>query len=327
VSCFLRELEIYSGMDSIVIADNAAQTRAAARAVIIHMRSNFHKRGAIANLRRELARQKMQDTAVRDCFPTAIMDKVKKYIRFAMKLKTAGKIDKFQIINRRGQPVLQTGKRNGNYADYDGDVEDQDQVEPEKEKEEGAWTTVGKKGKKSGSTAATVQQHTDGAQALAEPAVVQPSRWAQQTEEDFPELGAIRKVSNRPSAPDRQRQQQSIDNSAQPQRKTSASTAGTHRREQQQQDDGRKPRSNHSSRGNSRHSSRQTSRDRDSARSDGRRRNSDSKGSRTASPLPFRSYFKGHVYNTDERPRHAVNDQDNGDNSDRFSHAQHHRKR
>jgi hypothetical protein len=254
------------------------------------------------------------------------MDKVKKYIQFAMKLKTAGKIDKFQIVNRRGQPVLQTGKRNGNYVDYDGDVEDQDQVEPEKEKEEGPWTTVGKKGKKSDSTAAAAQQHTDGAQAMAGPAVGQPSRWAQQTEEDFPELGAIRKVSSKSSAPDRQRQRQPIDNSAQPQKKTSTPTAGTHRREQQQ-DDGRKPRSNHSSTGNSRHSSRQTSRDRDPAHSNGRRRNSDSKGSRTASPLPFRSYFKGHVYNSDERPRHAVNDQDNGDNSDRLSHTQHHRKR
>ncbi len=101
VSCFLRELEIYSGMDSIVIADNKAQTRAAACAVIIHMRLNFHKRGAIGTLRWELARQKMPDTAVRDCFPTAIMDKVKKYIRFAMKLKTAGTIDKFQIVNRK----------------------------------------------------------------------------------------------------------------------------------------------------------------------------------------------------------------------------------
>jgi hypothetical protein len=111
VSCFLRELEIYSGMDSIVIADNAAQTRPAAIAVIIHMRSNFHKRGAMGTLRRELARQKMADTAVRDCFPTATMDKVKRYISFAMKLKASGTIDKFQIINRRGLPVLQTGKR------------------------------------------------------------------------------------------------------------------------------------------------------------------------------------------------------------------------
>jgi hypothetical protein len=327
VSCFLRELEIYSGMDSIVIADNAAQTRTAARAVIIHMRSNFHKRGAIATLRRELARQKMPDTAVRDCFPTAIMDKVKKYIRFAMKLKTAGKIDKFQIVNRKGQPILQTGKRNGNYADYAGDVEEQEQVEPEKEKEEGPWTTVGKKGKKTSPVAATAPQHMGGAQATAGTTDSQPSRWAQQTEEDFPELGAIQKVSSRQSAPDGQRQQHQTDNSAQRQRKMSASTAATNKRDQQQHDGGRQPRSNHSSRGNSRHSSRQTSRERGSTRNNSRRRNSDSKGSRTTSPLPFRSYFKGHVYNPEERPRPSVNKQDNGDNSDRLSHAQHHRKR
>jgi hypothetical protein len=54
VLCFLREREIYTGMDSIVITDNAAQTRPAARAVIIHMRSNFHKRAAMGILRREL---------------------------------------------------------------------------------------------------------------------------------------------------------------------------------------------------------------------------------------------------------------------------------
>jgi hypothetical protein len=107
VSCFLRELEIYSGMDNMVIADNAAQTRSEARAVIIHMRSNFHKRGAMGTLKRELARQKMADTAVRDCFPTTAMEKVKRYIRFAMKLKAAGTVDKFQIINRRGQPIPQ----------------------------------------------------------------------------------------------------------------------------------------------------------------------------------------------------------------------------
>jgi hypothetical protein len=30
-----------------------------------------------------------------------------------MKLKTSGAVDKFQIMNRRGQPILQTGMRNG----------------------------------------------------------------------------------------------------------------------------------------------------------------------------------------------------------------------
>jgi hypothetical protein len=42
VSVLLKEMGIYAGMDSIVLADNAAKTRQDARAVIIHMQSNFH---------------------------------------------------------------------------------------------------------------------------------------------------------------------------------------------------------------------------------------------------------------------------------------------
>jgi hypothetical protein len=80
----------------MVMADSAARTRTAARAVIIHMRSNFHKRGAMAILRRELARQRLADTAVRDCFPTKIMEKVKRYIRYAMKLKRSGPLTSFR---------------------------------------------------------------------------------------------------------------------------------------------------------------------------------------------------------------------------------------
>jgi hypothetical protein len=84
---FLKRLEIYTGMDSI--ADNAAQTRAAARTVIIHMRSNFHERGARAMLKRELAKQRLADTAVSDHFPTNTISKENKYIRFAMGLKAS----------------------------------------------------------------------------------------------------------------------------------------------------------------------------------------------------------------------------------------------
>ncbi len=72
-SCFLRKLGIYSGMDSIVIADNTARDRVSTRAVTINLRSNFHKRGTIATLKRKLAHQKLADT-VRDCFPIITMD-------------------------------------------------------------------------------------------------------------------------------------------------------------------------------------------------------------------------------------------------------------
>jgi hypothetical protein len=107
--CFLRKLEIYSGMDSIANADNAAQNRTSARVVIILMRSNFHKRGATAFLRRELARQRLADIAVRDWIPCKTKETGRQYICFAMHLKSAGTIENFQIMWRKGVPFLQTG--------------------------------------------------------------------------------------------------------------------------------------------------------------------------------------------------------------------------
>jgi hypothetical protein len=77
VSRLLRDMGLYAGMDSIVLADNAAKSRIEARAVIIHMQSSFHKRAAMVILRRELARQRLPGTTVRDCFPTIVMDEVK----------------------------------------------------------------------------------------------------------------------------------------------------------------------------------------------------------------------------------------------------------
>jgi hypothetical protein len=71
-----------------------------------------------------------------------------------------------QIINRRGQPVLQTGKRTGNYADYQGTIAEEDQDdEKDKEVDDGPWTTVGRKGKKIQAPAnAPSQQATNGHQ-------------------------------------------------------------------------------------------------------------------------------------------------------------------
>jgi hypothetical protein len=80
----------------------------------------------MCTLRRELARQKLTDTAIRVCFPTATVNKVKRYIRFAMRLMPAGATNKFQIVKRKGQPVLQTGMRKENYFNYQGVVENED---------------------------------------------------------------------------------------------------------------------------------------------------------------------------------------------------------
>ncbi len=136
VSRLLRDMGLYAGMDSIVLADNAAKSRLEARAVIIHMQSSFHKRAAMVILRRELASQRLPGTTVRDCFPTSVMETVKKLNRIGMGLKKAGKITKFQVINRKGKPILQTGTRNQNYADYQGDPEEEETAE------NGEWTLV-----------------------------------------------------------------------------------------------------------------------------------------------------------------------------------------
>jgi hypothetical protein len=316
-------------MDNIVIADNAAQTRSEARAVIIHMRSNFHKRGAMGTLKRELARQKMADTAVRDCFPTTTMEKVKRYIRFAMKLKAAGTVDKFQIINRRGQPILQVGKRAGTYADYQGNVEEEDQTgEAGERADDGPWTTVGKKGKKISPSTSTQQKSRDG-QSTVDGATALPSTWAQMTEDDFPELpAATRKGApmqtrqQGATAQDTQRQQQLNDINVKLQQLSATPTIISSGTGAQRPLEPRKNASRNNSRGSSKNNSRRTSRERTTG---GHRYNNNQGSSESTLPPPFQSYFKGQSYNssgeTGTIPKYRSGD------SQRQLHEQHHRKR
>jgi hypothetical protein len=195
MSRLMRDMGIYAGMDSIVLADNAAKSRLEVRAVIIHMRSPFHKRAAMVILRRELANQRLTGTTVRDCFPTSMMAKVRRLNRLGLELKMAGKITKFQVINRKGKPVLQTGQRNQNYADYQGNIEE----EEEEAANSGEWTLVENRRKR---------PHPDGT--LTSPnsrpltadrsSNIQPSptaaTWAALTEQEFPELNSRAKSAN-----------------------------------------------------------------------------------------------------------------------------------
>jgi hypothetical protein len=293
------------------------------------MRSNFHKRGAMGTLRRELARQKMADTAVRDCFPTATMDKVKSYIRFAMRMKAAGTIDKFQIINRRGQPILQTGKRAGVYADYQGNIEDNDQDrQADKEADDGPWTTVGRKGKKIPANAST-QQSTSNGQAAVDGATALPSSWVRMIEEDYPELPAAKKGPSMPQRQtqqatprDGQRQQQINDINSKLQQLSTAPATGNSAGVQRPQEPRNKPGSRNNSRGSSKNNSRRTSRERVA----GGHPNNNNQGSRdSSSPPPFKSYFNSRVYNSSEETGTIPKYRNNG--SQQQLHEQHHRKR
>jgi chemotaxis protein histidine kinase CheA len=185
MSRLLRDMGIYAGMDSIVLADNAAKSRLEVRAAIIHMRSSFHKRAAMVILRRELASQRLPGTTVRDCFPTIMMARVKRLNRLGMELKTAGKIVKFQVINRKGQPVLQTGLRNQNYADYQGTIEDED------EENNGEWILVENRRKRphpeNTLTSPNSRPLAADRQVNSQPPPT-AATWAALTEQEFPEL-------------------------------------------------------------------------------------------------------------------------------------------
>ncbi len=189
ISRLMRDMGIYAGMDSIVLADNAAKSRLEVRAVIIHMQSSFHKRAAMAILRRELASQRLPGTAVRDCFPTSVMTKVKTLNRLGMRLKSAGKITKFQVINRKGLPILQTGVRNQNYTDYQGDA-----GEEEDEEDTGntaPWTLVENRKKRpipEGTLTSPNSRPLVADRSLNPLPATTTTTWAALTEQEFPEL-------------------------------------------------------------------------------------------------------------------------------------------
>jgi hypothetical protein len=170
-------------------------SRLEARAVIIHMRSSFHKRAAMVILRRELASQRLPGTTVRDCFPTIMMSKVKRLNRLGMELKTAGKITKFQVINRKGQPILQTGQRNQNYADYQGNIEE----EEEEAANSGEWTLVESRRKRPHPDN-TLTSPNSRPLTADRPVNSQPpptaATWAALTDQEFPELGNQAKPAN-----------------------------------------------------------------------------------------------------------------------------------
>jgi hypothetical protein len=319
-SYLLRTLEIYTGMDSIVIADNAAQDRLSARAVIIHMRSYFHKRAAMAILRRELAIQRLPDTAVRDCFPTRIMGTVKRYIRFAMGLKTAGKIDKFQVINKKGKPYLQTGMRNQQYINYPGDVDRESQQADDDRQGATArvdtWATVGKKGKKVPDNRKTAGQQS------ADNTADRPADWVQMVEEEFPALTAAKKQTKVNSKQPQPVVPQPGTNSGEgKQRQTAASTfrdqlskptaasssnsttekSNAAPKQRRNSNNSNNQASRQNSRAGSRNSSRQHSRERQTAPHEARDKMRDNTsnstsnsngGGRVSTPPPFRGQFE-----------------------------------
>jgi hypothetical protein len=119
VATMLKTLSLYCSVDRIFVADNAAQNRTEARAVVLRMRSSFHKRDTMVKVKQFLATRQVRDATVRDCFPSAAMEVARNLNRYGGHLRRNQGYQRYRVIaDRDGHPILQVAKQGTGYQDY-----------------------------------------------------------------------------------------------------------------------------------------------------------------------------------------------------------------
>jgi hypothetical protein len=119
VATMLKTLSLYCSVDRIFVADNAAQNRSEARAVVLRMRSSFHKRDTMVKVKQFLATRQVRDATVRDCFPAAAMEVARNLNRYGGHLRRSQGYQRYRVIaDRDGHPILQVAKQGTGYQDY-----------------------------------------------------------------------------------------------------------------------------------------------------------------------------------------------------------------
>jgi hypothetical protein len=122
VSAVMRDIRMYCAVDRIFLADGQATSRVHTRAVVVYMRTPFHKREAMIKLKKFLSHWQVQDATVRDCFPTEVMERARHLASYGAHLRrTEDNVRRYQVVNRRGEPVLQVAGSNGRYTDHEVD--------------------------------------------------------------------------------------------------------------------------------------------------------------------------------------------------------------
>jgi hypothetical protein len=124
VSTVLRDIQMYCAVDRIFLADTQAANRVDTRAVVVYMRTPFHKREAMVKLKKFLAQWRVMEATVRDCFPTDRMERARNLASYGAHLRrTEDEVRRYQVINRNGEPVLQVAGSSGRYTDHVVDEE------------------------------------------------------------------------------------------------------------------------------------------------------------------------------------------------------------
>ena len=275
-----------------------------------------------------------------------------------MGLKTSGKIDKFQVVNRKGRPYLQTGMRNQQYVDYPGDVDKESQLADDERQGTTArvdtWATVGKKGRKVPDSKRTADKQP------ADNTVDRPADWVQMVEEEFPALPAAKQQHKVNSKPKPVVPQPGTNSGERKQRQTAASTfrdqmgkptatsssnsttgknsAAPKQRTNSNNSNNQVSRQN--SRAGSRNSSRQHSRERQTAPHEARDKMRDNTsnstsnsngGGRVSTPPPFRGQFEerrsNNSGNSNSNIQEGLPQRERAAGTRRADHDQYHRNR
>jgi len=94
------------------------EPRVNARSAIVHFTSNYHKNNTVVKIKAHLAGERIRDVAINDCFPKDKMEEVKLLKYYGGKLRHEGKVARTKLINRFGEPVLQSSEAaRGRYRD------------------------------------------------------------------------------------------------------------------------------------------------------------------------------------------------------------------
>jgi len=105
----------WSQRDRVVIPVARGRNRANAPSAIVYFRDPQIKREVTGWIKRLLLSLKARNVSVRDLFPGEKLEEVSQLTKLGFHLKTAGRINRFRIVNIRNRPVIQATKGNTYY--------------------------------------------------------------------------------------------------------------------------------------------------------------------------------------------------------------------
>ncbi len=111
----LTLLQLFPAMDKVIPTDvKKVKSRSASNVAIVYMRTEQMKKEAILGIKALVRDNKLElrKVTVKDSFHLSKIEEMKTLNKKGLDLCKTKQAAKFQVINRKGYPILQTGKKN-----------------------------------------------------------------------------------------------------------------------------------------------------------------------------------------------------------------------